>query len=183
MSQKKWSPLYKGLFFLRKTILPAFAWTVLRVSELRIQKGSAAIYQTTRMTPEKEDRTMKHLSPVLRTFGVVTFLGIASLALLPLPAHAGGVHVSFGFGLPVPVVVAPQPVYVPPVPVVVAGPDVVYTHSYSGPRYGYGRPRHYGYGRPRHHGYWRSQHYGYWRSQHYGYGRHHYHPWRHHRRW
>ena len=101
---------------------------------------------------------MKRLSPVLRTLGVVTFLGIASLALLTLPAHAGGVHVSFGFGLPVPVVVAPQPVYMPPAPVVVAGPDVVYARPYY--RYRYVQWRHH------RSGHWRHHHAGHWRRHH-----------------
>ena len=110
---------------------------------------------------------MKRLSPVLRAFGVVTFLGLVSLALLPLPAHAGGVHVSFGFGLPAPVLVAPQPVYVPPAPVVVARPAVVYAPAY----YGY------------HYGYWRHHHHGYWRHHHHGYWRHHHHRWWHRGQW
>ena len=127
----------------------------------------AEMYQATRMILAEKDGTMQRISPVLRTFGVVTFLGLASLALLPLPAHAGGVHVSFGFGLPVPVVVAPQPVYVPPAPVVVE-PGVVYTHSYYESPYRDWRPRHYGY--------WGAQYYAPpWRP--------HYHPRWHHHRW
>ena len=76
---------------------------------------------------------MKRIRTVLRTFGVVTLLGLASLAL-PLPAHAGGLHVSIGLGLPflvavfpAPVVVAPQPVIVQSAPVVVVQPPVVVT--------------------------------------------------------
>jgi len=60
---------------------------------------------------------------LLRIMGLGVFLGLATLAL-PQLAHAGGVHVSFGFELPVPVVVAPPPVYVQPAPVVVAPPPV-----------------------------------------------------------
>lgn len=75
---------------------------------------------------------MKRLSTFLRTSGMVGFLGIASLAL-SLPAHAGGLHVSIGVGLPFPVAVVPAPVVVAPappvvvqpVPVVVAPPPVV----------------------------------------------------------
>src|SRR5262245_52338098 len=114
---------------------------------------------------------MKRLSSVIRTFSVVTFLGLASLALLPLPAHAGGVHVSFGVGLPVPAVVAPQPVYVSPAPVV-AEFDVGYAHSYYWPYHGYWRHRPYGYWR---HGYWGSHYYRPWRP--------HYHPYWHHYPW
>jgi PXPV repeat (3 copies) len=87
---------------------------------------------------------MKRTSKLLRMFGILTFLAVASLAL-PLSSHAGGVHVSIGLGLPFPVVVAPQPVVVHPAPVIVArppvmvaGPHVVYTHPY------YGGHRHWG---------------------------------------
>jgi len=62
---------------------------------------------------------MQRMSTRVRTLGIVGVCGLAALAL-PLPAHAGGVHVSVGFGLPWPVVVAPAPV-------VVARPTVVYT--------------------------------------------------------
>ena len=67
---------------------------------------------------------MKRTSKLLRTFGILTFLAVASLAL-PLSSHAGGVHVSIGLGLPFPVVVAPQPVVVHPAPVIVAQPPVM----------------------------------------------------------
>ena len=53
---------------------------------------------------------MKRMNTFLRTLGVVTLVGMASLAL-PFPAQAGGVHVSIGVGLPV--VVAPAPVIGP----------------------------------------------------------------------
>jgi hypothetical protein len=110
---------------------------------------------------------MQQISTLLRTFGIVSFCGLAALAL-PRPAHAGGVHVSVGFGLPVPVfvapalvVLAPQPtvvypaprVYVQPAPVVVEQPPVVVQ-----PPVVYGQPSSRGYA-----------YYG-------GYGR----PWRHH---
>jgi hypothetical protein len=95
---------------------------------------------------------MKRISTLVRTFGLVSCFGIAALAL-PRSAHAGGIHVSFGFGLPVPVVVAPQPVYMPPAPVVVAPPPVVYTtpgvvyeQPYAEGYYRYARhPYRYGY--------------------------------------
>src|SRR5229473_86620 len=57
------------------------------------------------ITHTKEDRKMKRMRTLLRTFGVMIFLGLASLAL-PLPAHAR-VQVSVGLGLPLPVFVAP----------------------------------------------------------------------------
>jgi hypothetical protein len=63
---------------------------------------------------------MKRAHGMLWRFGVVTFLGMGLVSLmLPWPAQAGGVHVSVGFGLPLPVVVAPAPVYVEPAPVYV----------------------------------------------------------------
>ena len=86
---------------------------------------------------------MQRINTLLRTCGIVGFCGLAALAL-PRPAHAGGVHVSLGFGLPVPVFVAPpppvyvqpaSPVYVYPAPVVVEHPPVVVQ-----PPVVYGRP-------------------------------------------
>ena len=65
---------------------------------------------------------MKCMNTLVRTLGVVTLVGMASLAL-PFPAQAGGVHVSIGVGLPV--VVAPAPVIVQPAPVVVPQPVIV----------------------------------------------------------
>src|SRR5215510_6249777 len=70
-----------------------------------------------------EDIPMKRMSTFLRTFGLASVLGLAALAV-PLSAHAGELQVSIGFGLPLPVVVAPPPVYVAPPPVVVAPPPV-----------------------------------------------------------
>jgi len=73
---------------------------------------------------------MERLYTVLRNVGMVTFIALASLAL-PRLAQAGGVHVSIGVGLPLPVVVAPPivvapaPVVVYPAPVVVAQPPVL----------------------------------------------------------
>ncbi len=54
---------------------------------------------------------MQRINTFLRTCGMVSFFGLAALAL-PLPAHAGDLRVSIGFGVPMPVVVAPQPVIV-----------------------------------------------------------------------
>ena len=63
---------------------------------------------------------MKRAHGMLWRFGIVAFLGMGLVSLmLPWPAQAGGVHVSVGFGLPFPVVVAPAPVYVQPAPVYV----------------------------------------------------------------
>ena len=50
---------------------------------------------------------MKRMRMFLRTFGAVSFFGLVALAL---PAHAGGLHVSIGVGLPFPVAVFPAPV-------------------------------------------------------------------------
>ena len=70
---------------------------------------------------------MERICTLPRMFGLVMFLGIAGLAL-PLTAHAGGLHVSIGLGLPVPVVVAPTPVVVTrPQPVIVQSAPVVVT--------------------------------------------------------
>ena len=74
-----------------------------------------------------EGCAMKRMRLLGWTFGMMIF-SMASLAL-PLPASAGGVHVSIGLGVPVypaPVVVAPPPAVVYPAPVVVAPPPVVY---------------------------------------------------------
>ena len=68
---------------------------------------------------------MQRINTFLRTCGMVSFFGLAALAL-PLPAHAGDLRVSIGFGVPMPVVVAPQPVIVHRAPVVVVQPQVVY---------------------------------------------------------
>jgi|SoiMethySBSTD1v2_1073268.scaffolds.fasta_scaffold129167_4 hypothetical protein len=71
---------------------------------------------------------MQHRNTVLWKYRILPFLGLGLLALaVPWSAHAGGVHVSVGFELPVPVAVvpAPAPVIVAPVPVVVQRPPVV----------------------------------------------------------
>ena len=63
---------------------------------------------------------MKHRNTLLRKYGVLTFLGMSLIGLIvPLPARAGGVHVSIGVELPVPVAVFPAPVFVAPAPVIV----------------------------------------------------------------
>jgi len=71
---------------------------------------------------------MPHRNTVLRKYSILPFLGLSLLALaVPWLAHAGVVHVSVGFELPVPVTVvpAPVPVVVAPAPVVVQRPPVV----------------------------------------------------------
>jgi hypothetical protein len=73
---------------------------------------------------------MQRLNTVLQMCGVVTVLGLTSLAL-PLPAHAR-VNISMGIGVPAPVVVTPAPVLVVPAPVVVAPPPVVVDGGYYG---------------------------------------------------
>lgn len=86
--------------------------------------------------------------PMLRILSLSAFLGLVSL-VLPLPARAGGLHVSIG--LPVPVFVAPAPVVVALPPAVVYPAPVVVAPRYYG-YYGY-RP---GYWRhPRYHHGWR----------------------------
>jgi len=101
---------------------------------------------------QEGDNSMKCMNTLVRTLGVVTLVGMASLAL-PLPAQAGGVHVSIGVGLPVvvapaPVIVQPAPVVLPqPVivvqpPVVVAEPRVVYGYPYSRGSYRHWRHHH-----------------------------------------
>jgi hypothetical protein len=100
---------------------------------------------------------MQRMRTLLRTFGLASFFGLAALAL-PLPAHAGGMHVDIGLSLPLPfpVVVAPLPAVVYPAPAVVG------TGYYGYERY----PR----------GYWRHPHHahndyggyrqGGWRREH-----------------
>ena len=69
---------------------------------------------------------MKHANAVLRKLGALTFLGVSLVGLAaPLPARAGGVHVSIGFGLPIPVAVVPAPVFVAPSPVIVQRAPVI----------------------------------------------------------
>ena len=71
---------------------------------------------------------MQPRNTVLQKCSILVFLGMNLLALaIPWSAHAGGVHVSVGFELPVPVAVvpAPAPVVVAPAPVVVYRPPVV----------------------------------------------------------
>ena len=91
---------------------------------------------------------MEHIRTLPWMFGLAMFLGIASLAL-PLPAHAGGLRVSIGPGLPVPVVVAPAPVVVTrPQPVIVQSAPVVVTRPpvvVSEPRVEFERPYYGGY--------------------------------------
>ena len=69
---------------------------------------------------------MQHRNTGLRKYRILPFLSLSLLALaVPWSAHAGGVHVSVGFGLPVPVAVVPAPLVVTPAPVIVQRPPVV----------------------------------------------------------
>ena len=69
---------------------------------------------------------MKHVNAVLWKLGALTFLGVSLVGLAaPLPVRAGGVHVSIGFQLPIPVAVFPVPVFVAPAPVIVRPAPVI----------------------------------------------------------
>src|SRR6266446_10034196 len=106
----------------------------------------------TASTVQEADNTMQCKRMLVRTLGVVTLIGIASLAL-PFPAQAGGLHVSIGVGLPVvvapvPVIVQPAPVMVAPQPVFVQRAPVIVTESpvvVAEPRVVYGYPSYRGY--------------------------------------
>ena len=108
---------------------------------------------------------MKRIRTILRTCGMVAVLGLATLAL-PLPAHAGGVHIDIGLPLllPFPIFVAPAPIFVAPPPEVVYPAPVVVSpedYGYYGYRPGYWRHPyhvHNGYGGYRQGGWQRSQH-------------------------
>jgi len=76
--------------------------------------------------------------------GVIAGLAVGmTIWLMPRPAHAGGVHLSIGVGIPAPVYVVPPPVIVQPAPViiqpepnyiypgVVYPPPIVYTVPYG----------------------------------------------------
>jgi hypothetical protein len=109
----------------------------------------------------EENTIMKWMNTFVHTLGMVTLVGMASL-VLPVPAQAGGVHVSIGVGLPVVVapapviverapVVVPQPVIVQHAPVIVTEPPVVVAE----PRVVYGYPYYRGYYR-----HWKHHHRG-----------------------
>ena len=71
--------------------------------------------------------------------------GLLAVALLAMPSLArAGVHVSFGFGLPLPFfgVVAPAPAVVVPAPAYVP-PPAYYPYPYA-PVVAYGPPGYYG---------------------------------------
>jgi hypothetical protein len=93
---------------------------------------------------------MKRTSGMLRRFGMLTFLGLGLVSLmLPWQAQAGGLHVSIGLGLPLPVAVMPAPVYVQPAPVYVQpapayvqSAPVVVTEPYPGQAYYRGYYKH-----------------------------------------
>ena len=98
---------------------------------------------------------MKCMNTLVRTLGVVTLVGMASLAL-PFPAQAGGVQVSIGVGLPFPGVVYPAPVIVAPQPVIVQRAPVMVIESpvmVAEPRVVYGYPSYRGYYR-----HWKHHH-------------------------
>jgi hypothetical protein len=81
---------------------------------------------------------MKRQSALWRHLRLMIGLGVVTLGLaMVTPAQAGGVDVSIGIGLPVPMVVAPAPVVVAPPPVVVYPPAVVAPPPM---RYGYPLP-------------------------------------------
>ena len=73
--------------------------------------------------------------------------GILASVLIATPslAHAG-VHLSFGFGLPLPFfgVVAPAPAFVAPGPIYVPPPAAYYRYPYPLPVVAYGPPASYG---------------------------------------
>jgi hypothetical protein len=80
--------------------------------------------------------------------GVLVCLIVSIAAwVMPQPAHAGGVHLSIGVGIPGPVYVGPPPIVIHPAPVIVQpAPNVVYpgwTYPppvvYPVPYGGYGR--------------------------------------------
>src|SRR2546430_347091 len=111
---------------------------------------------------QEEDNIMKCMNTLVRTLGVVTLVGMASLAL-PVPAQAGGVQVSIGVGLPFPGVVYPAPVIVQPAPVVVVPQPFIVQRApvivtappvvVGEPRVVYGYPDYRGY-----HRHWKHHH-------------------------
>jgi hypothetical protein len=69
---------------------------------------------------------MQRLSAIRRPLCLMISWGVAVLGLTTItPAQAGGVDLSIGIGLPVPVVVAPAPVVVAPPPMIVQPAPVV----------------------------------------------------------
>jgi hypothetical protein len=87
--------------------------------------------------------------------GVLVGLAVSiAVWVMPQPAHAGGVHLSIGVGIPAPVYVEPPPIIVHPAPSVVY-PGVVYPPPvvYSVPYDVYGRPLPPGLAK-RHHGHY-----------------------------
>jgi hypothetical protein len=100
---------------------------------------------------------MTHRKVLSWTVAVLVGLGVSIATLgMSQPAHAGGVHLSIGIGIPAPVYVAPAPVVVQPAPAIVY-PGVVYPPpgAFTVPCDIYGRPlppglakRHHGYHHP-----------------------------------
>jgi hypothetical protein len=93
---------------------------------------------------DKEERYMEQRKAKWLRFGLFIGLGLSIIALIaPLPAHAGGVHLSIGIGIPAPVYVAPPPAVVYPAPVLIQPPPaMVYPPPvvYTAPCDVYGRP-------------------------------------------
>jgi hypothetical protein len=73
---------------------------------------------------------MEHRKAKLMRLGMVICLGLGMAALaVPQLAHAGGVRLSIGIGIPALVYVAPAPVVVAPAPVLVYPPPAVVYQS------------------------------------------------------
>ncbi|HEX9871583.1 MAG TPA: hypothetical protein VGC99_23870 [Candidatus Tectomicrobia bacterium] len=80
--------------------------------------------------------------------GVLVGLAVSIAAwAMPQPAHAGGVHLSIGVGIPAPVYVVPPPVIYPAPVIIQPDPSIVYPGVVFPPPVVYTVP--YGvYGRP-----------------------------------
>lgn len=73
---------------------------------------------------------MQHRNVSPWPYGILTLLAVSLLGMaMPLTARAGGVHVSVGLELPIPVAVVPAPVVVAPAPVLVQQPPVLIAQS------------------------------------------------------
>jgi PXPV repeat (3 copies) len=71
------------------------------------------------------DRKAVGFKLAILTLAAASMIGLAAPAI----AHAGGVHLSIGIGIPTPVYVAPAPVVVAPAPVIVHPPPAVVYQS------------------------------------------------------
>jgi hypothetical protein len=75
---------------------------------------------------EQEDGAMEHRKAPSIPMALVICLGLGIAALtVSQPAHAGGLRLSIGIGIPAPVYVAPVPVVVAPAPVLIYPPPAV----------------------------------------------------------